>query len=59
MVSDKNDSIQREAYKALSGFLDGFAQLESVEYIDESEKGKIRFGVEPFTRVQIILTEKK
>ena len=38
--------------------LDGFAQLESVEHIDESEKGKIRFGVESMTRLQIILTGK-
>jgi len=38
---------------------DGFAQLESVVRIDESEKGLARFGVAPFTRLEMILTEKK
>ena len=39
--------------------LDGFAQLESVVRNDDSEKGLARFGVSPFTRLELILTEKK
>jgi len=44
--------------KEIRSLYDGFAQLESVEHIDESEKGKTRFGVESMTRLQIILTRK-
>jgi len=44
--------------KEVRSLYDGFAQLESVEHIDESEKGKIRFGVESMTRLQIVLTGK-
>jgi len=44
--------------KEVRGLYDGFAQLESIKHIDESEKGKIRFGVETMTRLQIILTAK-
>ena len=51
--------ISRGWALAFAWFLDGFAQLESVEHVDESEMIKIWFGV-TFTRLrlQIILTRK-
>ena len=51
--------ISKPTYLFCLDFVDAFGQLESIEHIDESEKGKIRFGVETMTRLQIILVPKK